>query len=106
MNGKALPPKVYRSSRSRKPGSGDVRLPRISYQGYSILASCDASELSHFLVQVVKLGHLVSFSQSSDGGAITIAILADDVQFKSYPKDGDECVAAFTVLLRAVLGEE
>lgn len=106
MNANSRKANVHRSPSPPSQGSSSVHIPRRSSKGPTILAECDTDELSHFVCEVVAMGHLVSFSATSDGGACCITIKADGRRYKAYPKNEETTLNAFRDLLEAVRGEE
>lgn len=70
------------------------------------LAEYDNGELSYFVQQVVRLGYCVSFSATSDGGAISIVCFDGFRRYKGYCRKEDDYPTRFRDLLSELRGEE
>lgn len=103
MNGKHThQEEVYTKTVSRVPRNGRAEIVMRRPSADSGVMQCDEAELLHFVQMVVGHGDLCSFTQTSDGGAICICILAGDRSYKSYARSADEFLIRFTDLLARV----
>lgn len=63
------------------------------------IGSIDADEILHVIQTVVKAGDNVSFTLTSDGGALCTCVLANELRHKCYGKDPEEVYAKWSELL-------
>lgn len=106
MNGHSRSTGPYKSQRPATQGSGVVRIPGDLVRAVRILSSSDDGELSLFICQIVEMGFCVSFTATSDRGAVSITVFDGSIRFKDYARDSDELLRCYRDLLTAVRGEE
>ncbi len=70
------------------------------------LTEYDNGELSYFICAVVRMGYCVSFSATSDGGAISIVVYDGCIRFKAYGRNTDQFATSCRDLLSTLRGEE
>ncbi len=70
------------------------------------LTEYDNGELSYFVCAVVAMGYVVSFTATSDGGAISIVVYDGTTRFKAYGRHPDQFATSFRDLLTTLRGEE
>jgi hypothetical protein len=71
-----------------------------------IVAECDAPELSDFISAIIGMGYCVSFTGTSDRGAVSITVFDGAVRWKQYARGADELLTCYRDLLAAIRGEE
>jgi len=106
MNGRQNEKRVYNSPRPATTGSNIVRLPSVMDRASGILDACDAIELQYFIRAVLMLGFCVSFTSTSDRGAVSIVVFDGQTRYKSYARSEDELLLCYRDLRRAIGGEE
>ena len=92
-----------------RPLTEDMLTARPSLRGAAICnlySECDSAQLSEFVRGVVLLGFAVSFSVTSDGGALSISIYDGFTRFKGYVRHAYQFEDRFDSLLRRARGEE
>jgi hypothetical protein len=96
----------YKSSRPTPQGKRVVRLSGNMGRAVRVIRSSDAAELSDFICTIISLGMCVSFTGTSDGGAISIVVFDGDTRWKAYGRDEDQLLTSFRDLAAAIRGEE
>lgn len=97
---------VHNVPRLAVPDVLTVRLREQPDRAISLLSQCDMAELSFFMQQVLRMGYCVSFSATSDGGAVSITVFDGATKFKGYVRAAHEFETRYRDLLSAVRGEE
>jgi len=106
MNGHSRSTGPYKSQRPTSTGSSVVRIPSDMVRAVRILSGGDDAELSMFICQVTEMGYCVSFTATSDRGAVSITVYDGAIRFKDYARDSDELLRCYRDLLSAIRGEE
>ncbi len=97
---------VYNVPRPLQPEQLTIRPRSRPDRAIQTLSEYDSAELSYFICTVVSMGHAVSFSATSDGGAISISVYDGYTRFKAYGRHPDELETSLRDLLSTLRGEE
>jgi len=106
MSGRAHQKQTYNVPRPLAPEYLTARARRDIPGLADLYLECDDGELSYFICQVARLGYAASFSQTSDGGALSISVYDGYTRFKGYIRKADDFADRFTELLCRMRGEE
>ena|SRR5690242_20452243 len=71
----------------------------------AVLAECDPAELSQLICVVVGMGLCISFTATSDGGAISIVCFDGTYRLKAYGRSENQLITSIRDLLAALRGE-
>jgi len=66
------------------------------------LSGIDVDELHHVLLVVAEHGDAITFSLTSDGGALSTVVLATGVRHKTYANTPDQLLERWRDLLQAI----
>jgi hypothetical protein len=70
-----------------------------------VLSDCDPIELSQLISVVVGLGMCISFTATSDGGAISIVCYDGTYRLKAYGRSENQLIISIRDLLATLRGE-
>ena len=96
---------VYVSARPAPAGGNVVRLRGEPDRAKQVLLECDMAELQHALCTVVGMGYCISFTSTSDGGAVSVVVYDGFTRFKAYARSTEHLERSLGALLDAVRGE-
>jgi hypothetical protein len=97
---------AYVSQRPPAQRSNVVRLRDSPGRAVEIMLDCDAIELQHTICEVLGLGYCVSFTATSDGGAVSIVVFDGYTRFKGYGRSAAHFETSIREVLRLARGEE
>jgi hypothetical protein len=106
MNERRHTKEAYVSTRSSPQGSNVVRLRDDNARAVSILSECDPIELQHAICEVLSLGYCISWTTTSDGGAVSIVIFDGFTRFKAYARSVAHFERSLHDILQLARGEE
>jgi len=93
------PPKTYNTPHRADAGAGRTFTPqKRSARPFELDAEL-ADEVWAFMCRVLRNGDNASFTLTSDGGAITITILASPLKHRAFAKNGDELLEVMAQML-------
>lgn len=106
MHEKPPKPKGYNSTRTDGTGKYPSKLSGTRNKASSAIRSGDAENLQHYISEFVEYGVLFSITCTSDGGAVSIAIINGPHKRKWYARDTSEFEEAIYAAHVWVTGEE
>jgi len=96
----------YKSMRPTPTRGGIVRLRDTPARASKVVADCDMAELQYAIQSVVGMGYAISFTATSDGGALSVVVFDGNIRWKAYERDGLYLPDKLHDLLDRVRGEE
>lgn len=97
---------VHNVPRPFAPQFGTNRVRAQPDRAIRALDGCNGAELSYFIGEVVRMGFCVSFTATSDGGAISVVVFDGARRYKGYCRNPDEFPERFHEILCELRGEE
>lgn len=97
---------AYVSNRPPPQGSHVIRIRDSPGRAVEIVSNCDPIELQHVICEVLALGYCISFTSTSDGGAVSIVVFDGYTRFKGYGRSVAHLEGSIRDVLRLARGEE
>lgn len=96
----------YKSPRPAPTGGNVVRVSGGMGRAVRVCNSVDAAEIQDFISTIISMGYAVTFTGTTDGGAVSVVIYDGSIRWKGYGRDEDQLLCSFRNLLAAIRGEE
>jgi len=106
MNDRPYKKQAYVSDRPPAQRSNIVRLRDSPGRAATIVADSDPIELQHTVCEVLAMGYCISFTATSDGGAVSIVVFDGYTRFKGYGRLVSQAADGIRDVLRLARGEE